>query len=90
MQSSFTLEFHQHVSAEKRQWVLDRLADSGTSVAVTTINETTYEIACHPGKELSRLGWTLFQTHFPKFYRVIEVTGDAQLSANAYRKQPQQ
>ena len=85
VESSFTIEFHEHVPTEKRKWVLNQLVDTGTSVVQVAINDVTYEVGCATRKDLRRLGWALFQTHFPKFYRVIKVSGEAQLSANEYR-----
>ena len=85
-QSSFTIEFPEHVSLEKRQYCLDRLSDHAASVEKVT--ERRFRVLCSKSSQLAHVGWALFHTHFVDLCAVVSTSGDAEARANAYPKLP--
>jgi len=86
MKGSFTVEFPEHVSSDRRQHVLRELADEGASIEETA--DRTFTILCIADKQLRRVGWALFHTHFKDLCRVIAVAGSAVARADAYPPPP--
>jgi hypothetical protein len=82
--SSFSIEFHEHLPLERRQYCLDRLVDAGASVE--SKGERTFRIVVLKRGELAKVGWTLFHTHFSHLCRVIATSGAAEIRADAYPK----
>jgi len=83
-ESSFTVEFPEHVSYEKRQYCLTQLGESGASVQPQS--ERVFRIICKKPNELARVGWALFHTHFTNVCHVVRTSGLAEDRARAYPK----
>jgi len=83
-ESSFTIEFPEHVKADKRQYCLSHLSETGASVE--TQSERVFRVICRKPSELAHVGWTLFQTHFVNVCDVTAVSGSAVNRASAYPK----
>jgi len=81
-ESSFTVQFPEHLAPEKRQYCLDHLGDTGASVQPQS--EKVVRITCRKPTELARVGWMLFHTHFATFCDVIATSGSAEARASAY------
>jgi hypothetical protein len=85
---SFTIEFPEHVSREKRQYCLDRLIDYGATVEQVT--ERKFRVLCSKTNQLSHVGWALFHTRFADLCSVTSVSGSAEARASAYLKPPKE
>jgi hypothetical protein len=84
--SAFTIEFPEHLPRAKWQYCLDHLSQTGATIR--EVSATRFQVECAKPKQLADVGWLLFHTHFAKLCRVVSVSGDAEVSAGAYRQAP--
>ena len=84
IESSFTIQFPEHLAVDKRQYGLDRLSESGASAQPQS--ESVFEVVCRTPNELAKVGWTLFHTQFAKICSVIGTSGSAEAKSSAYLK----
>ncbi len=84
VESSFTIQFPEHVAQEKRKYCLDRLGESGATVHLES--ENTFRIVCRKPNELLRAGRVLFHSHIRNICSVIATSGFAEHRASAYPK----
>ena len=82
--SSFTIEFAEHTAAEKLQYCLNRLAETGAEIKA--LGDARFEIVCRRQRQLAMIGWSLFQTHFAQLCRVTATSGLAKASGDRYLK----
>jgi hypothetical protein len=83
-ESSFTIQFPEHLPHDKQQYCLDRLSESGASLQPQS--ERVFRVVCRKPNELASVGWAIFHTHFAKICRVIGTSGSAEAQATAYPK----
>ena len=84
--SSFTIEFPQHITHEKRKYCLDQLINRGAIVEQVT--ERKFRVLCSKPNQLAHVGWALFHTHFADLCSVTSTSGSAEARASAYPKPP--
>jgi len=84
VESSFTIQFPEHLSGEKRQYCLDRLSEAGARIEKE--NDGVFRVVCSRPTDLARAGRTLFHSHISKICEVITVSGMAEVRAGAYSK----
>ena len=80
--ASFTIEFPEHLPADRRTYCLNRLSTVGASV--TEVSDGVFRIGCSTRNELAQVGWVLFHTHIADLCRVTGTSGDAEAKASAY------
>jgi len=85
-ESSFTLEFPEHLPRAKWQYILDQLGQTGASVEEQT--EHRFLVTCSRDKQLAEVGWALFHTHFQDKCKVVATSGAAVAKASAYPDPP--
>jgi len=81
---SFTIEFAEHSPAEKWQYCLTQLKNTGASVEPN--GERSAVVVCSRRNQLAHVGWLLFHSHFKNLSRVISTSGGAEARASAYPK----
>ena len=84
--SSFTLEFPEHVPRTKWQYILDQLAQTGSTVEETDTHQ--FLVTCTRERQLAHVGWALYHTHFRDVCRVVATSGEAVSEASAYPNPP--
>ena len=82
VESSFTIEFPEHVADEKKQYCLTRLEESGASVEQQS--SRIFQVICRKPNELARAGWTLFHTHLRNACQIVGTSGMAEDRATAF------
>jgi hypothetical protein len=85
-ESSFTVEFLEHLPQAEWQYLLDELTKIGASVEQKT--ERRFRITCSRETQLAHVGWALFHTHFRGKCRVVATSGGAVAEASAYPHPP--
>lgn len=84
--STFTVEFPEHLPREKWQYILDGLAQTGASIEQK--GDRTFVVLCTRKKHLEHVGWALFHTHYPTKCKVIATSGATVAEASAYPHPP--
>jgi hypothetical protein len=85
-ESSFTVEFPEHLPRDKWQYVLEQLAQTGATIDEET--EQKFWISCSRARQLAHVGWALFHTHFRDICKVVATSGSAVAEASAYPGPP--
>jgi hypothetical protein len=81
--SSFTIQFPEHLSREKRQYCLDRCTVYGAIIEQQS--EHVFRVVCSKRQQLIRVGYLLLCSHISDMCRVISTTGSAEARASAYQ-----
>jgi hypothetical protein len=84
--ASFTFELYEHVRMGKERAWLDSLAAVGCTKEF--LDERTIGIHCPDSHACARVGWLLFQTAVRNYGRVVAITGEASMQAEAYKNLP--
>jgi hypothetical protein len=84
--AAFTIEFPEHLPAEKRQYCLDHLANTGAEVELHT--DLIFRVLCSKPNQLAQVGWALYHTHLANLCQVTSTSGGAEARASAYSKPP--
>jgi hypothetical protein len=82
MESTFTIEFPEHLAQAKLEYCLARLVESGSTLEHES--ERVFRIICSTPAQMRDVGWSLFHTHLADLCRVIGTTGKAEARASAY------
>lgn len=83
-ESSFTLEFHPHLT--EKDWANFLLAVGTAGASSKWLTSHRIELTCIKRIQLQHVGYIVFRVGQPKLCTVIEVTGEAQLKAGVYAK----
>ena len=83
--SSFTVEFHPHLT--EKNWGNFLLAVGTAGASSNRITSHRIELTCVKRSQLQHVGYIIYRVGQPKLCNVISVTGEAELSANKYEKQ---
>lgn len=81
VESTFTIEFPEHLPRDKWQYVLDQLMDTGASIEQ---GEHNFIVVCNKPSQTEAVGWALFHTHFNGKCKVVATSGSAVAQASAY------
>ena len=81
--ASFTIQFPEHLSPEKRQYCLDRCSNAGAMVEQEA--DRVFRIFCSKRQQLIRIGYLLLCSHISDMCRVISTAGSAEARASAYQ-----
>jgi hypothetical protein len=81
-ESSFTIEFPEHLPRETWQYILDQLTPDCSSIEQVSGN--VFTVSCARIQQMQIVGWALFHTHFKDMCRVIATTGLATAQSSAY------
>ncbi len=84
-ESTFTIEFPEHLPREKWQYVLDQLTDTGASIEQ---GEQNFVVVCTKLSETEAVGWALFHTHLNSKCKVVATSGSAVAQSSAYSNPP--
>jgi hypothetical protein len=82
--AAFTIEFAEHLPAEKRQYCLDHLSNTGAAVERQT--DRIFRVLCSKPNQLAHVGWALYHTHLANLCQVTSTSGGAEARASAYPK----
>ena len=81
--ASFTIQFPEHLSREKRQYCLDRFSNYGAIIEQQS--EHVFRIVCSKRQQLIKVGYLLLCSHISDMCRVISTAGCAEARASAYQ-----
>jgi hypothetical protein len=83
-ESSFTLEFHPHLT--EKDWASFLLAVGTAGASSKWLSSHRIELTCIKRSHLQHVGYIVFRVGQRKLCTVVGVTGEAQLQASAYAK----
>jgi hypothetical protein len=81
-ESTFTIAFPEHASAERVKGCLALIAESGA--AIDRLENGAYRVVCSKPKMLAHAGWIIFHTYVAKTCTLLSVTGSATDKASDY------
>jgi hypothetical protein len=81
--ASFTIQFPEHLSREKRQYCFDRCSNYGAIIKQQ--GDHVFRIVCSKRQQLIRVGYLLLCSHISDMCQVISTTGRAEARASAYK-----
>jgi hypothetical protein len=73
--ASFTVEFPEHLSPDRRQYCLDRCSNTGA--LVEQHSERVVRVVCSTRNQLTRVGYLLLCSHLSDMCRVTSTSGSA-------------
>jgi len=83
---SFIFELYEHVRSRIANHWLDPVANRGCSIE--WLNDHPVRIVCPNPHSAAFAGWMLFQSAVSRYGQVVDVTGEAEMDANAYKNPP--
>ena len=80
--STFTIEFHPHLSAPRWDDCLQAVSTAGASL--TPLSSHAFELTCIKQSHLQHVGYLIYNSPHSQLLTVTSATGSAQLAASAY------